>query len=496
MTLDKLAMAQTPEQREFWDRFRPVNRVATTDTYKRTMSGSSELFANNFTCYNLAARRALNEPGAKNRYIMAGVEKLLYPWFTKPITEREVESARTFFKKRGQVDKFPDAAWQAVLNNDGFLPVDIYSLPGGQTFLVKDGKHVPMMSVEGVGAIVSHLEPHLTTVYAPLIQATKARLFNEVVGETFAEFGLRGDRNSLEHVALMAALKVGGNLTLTSDDQSVFLFPEYFKDVGTVGHEYIMAHQREGVSLEEAQMEAFRSFVAANDKSALLPDTIDTIHSGLPAILKLIEEYKESDKIIMPRFDSGDVTAQGIYWVNEMVGPRGLLTAHVIEDGRTPGKARQTQADYIAAQIDPTIAVEGAGGYFQNGVTRDAASVAYKRSATMHDGKLEASLKFSNSPGKESIPGQVRIYARGDTLVVAQAGEEIDGTPLMEKVIDNGRVVYNEDWNTQAKRAEETWNEYTNIEYSDATQELIDTRVAERNALLDNFGGDVSQYQR
>ncbi|MBT4446297.1 hypothetical protein HOC96_03560 [archaeon] len=498
---NKLIMAKTEEQQEFWDRLRPVNRVATSDTYKRTMSGSSDLFANSFACYNLAARRPLKEDGVNGRFIMAGIEKMLYPWFTKPITEREVDRAREFFQKKGAVKKFPEAAWQKALDNDGFMPVDIYSLPGGQTFLAKDGKHVPMMSVEGVGAIVSHLEPHLTTIYAPLIQATKARLFKEIVGDKFAEFGLRGDRNSLEHVALMGALYVGGGINLTSDDQAVYLFSEYFKDVGTMGHEFVMAHQRSDISLEEAQKIAYKSFVEANARSALLPDTIDTMQSGLPAILALMKEYRDagSDKIIMPRFDSGDVTAQGIHWVNKMVGPAGLHKMHVIEDGRTPQKARQTQSDYSAVGIDPTVPIEGAGGYFQNGVSRDAPSVAYKRSATMHtvNGKdrLEASLKFSDSEGKRSIPGQIRIYARDNTIIVAQAGEEIDGEALMQKVVSNGRISYNEDWHVQADRADKTWNKYSNIEYSPLTQAMIDVRVNERNAILERLVGEGLQYQ-
>src|SRR3989344_7107841 len=133
----KLPLAKTEEQRELWRRLQPVNRVAASDTYKRTMSGSSEIFSDNFTVYTLAARKGLREEGANGRYIMAGLEKMLYPWFIDPVTEEEVSQAREFFQQQGSVQKFPEQIWQAVLENDGFFPLDIYALPSGQTFLAK-----------------------------------------------------------------------------------------------------------------------------------------------------------------------------------------------------------------------------------------------------------------------------------------------------------------------------------------------------------------------
>ncbi|MBI4918630.1 DUF5598 domain-containing protein [archaeon] len=478
-----LPLAKTKDQRELWKKFQPVSRVASTDTYKRTMSGSSTLFANNFSCYNLAARKGLKEEGANGQLIMAGLEKTLYPWFMNSIKKSEVEKARKFFTKKASVKKFAEKAWQAVLDNDGYFPIDIYALLGGQTFLVKDGKHVPLMSVEGTGALVTHLEPHLENLYTSIIQATKARLFHDVVGEQFAEFGLRADQNINNHVPLMVSLFIGGGFKLTSDDQAVFLFPEYFKDIGTVGHEFIMAYQKKGRTLEVAQILAYEDFVQANDRSALLPDVVHTVASGLPAILKLVLKYKGTNKVIMPRFDSGDVPAQCIEW-KKMTLLEGIKeTKMVVEDGYNPTKAKLTKELYAKAGFNPEDIIVGAGGYFQESCSRDAISLAYKRSATMHE-ELESSLKFSDSPGKESIPGQVRIYGRGDTMIVAQAGEKINGEFLMIKVVENGRILYNEDLHKQHQRALETWNKYTKIEYSPKTLEIINARTREKEVLL------------
>ena len=487
----QLALAKTHLQRELWRKLRPVNIPAATDTYKRTMSGSSELFADNFTVYSLAARKSLNEEGVNGRYIAAGLEKMLYPWFMEPVTTEEVEVARDFFTNKAAVKKFPEKAWDAVLANEGYFPIDVWGLPGGQTFLARDGKHTPHLSVEGMGALVTHLEPHLEHNYAPLIQATKARLFKEVVGDKFAEFGLRSDQNENNHVALMTALYVGGRFRLTSDDQAVLLFPEYFRDIGTIGHEFLMAYQRADISLEEAQSRAYADFVAVNQRSALLPDVVHTQGSGMPAILKLIEKNKGNGKVIIPRFDSGNVPMQCVDWKQKTLRNGIEQTSMVVEDGYNPSKARLTQEAYKVAGFNPEDITVGAGGYFQEGCTRDAASLVFKRSATMHEGKLEESVKFSDTPGKESLPGKIRIYANGRKLIVAQAGEKVEGEMLSRKLVSNGRIVYNETLDQQADRADKTWDAYDSVEYSPLTTEIISRRTIERDKTVDKYKGEV-----
>ena len=127
--MNKLPLAKTEEQRELWKRLQPVNRVAATDTYKRTMSGSSAIFSERAAVYTLVARKALKEENMNGRYIMAGLEKMLYPWFANPITKKEIEKAKKFFTSTAVVSKFPQYAWEAVLRNQGQMTVDIYALP-------------------------------------------------------------------------------------------------------------------------------------------------------------------------------------------------------------------------------------------------------------------------------------------------------------------------------------------------------------------------------
>ena len=98
----------------------------------------------------------------------------------------------------------------------------------------------------------------------------------------------------------------------------------------------------------------------------------------------------------------------------------------------------------------------GAGGYWWRLVHRDTVAAAFKRTATGG----HPNIKFSNSPGKESIPGRLRVYGDGDALVVADASEAPQGEPLFVKLVDQGRIVYNESFDAQADRAEQTWRKY------------------------------------
>lgn len=109
----------------------------------------------------------------------------------------------------------------------------------------------------------------------------------------------------------------------------------------------------------------------------------------------------------------------------------------------------------------------GAGGYWWRLVHRDTLSAAFKRTAT----EDRPNVKFSNSPGKETLGGYLRVYERGDALVVADAAEPPPGKPLFVKLVDQGRIVYQESFQDQAARADRTWGRYKRIELSARIEE-------------------------
>src|SRR5215218_3028383 len=165
-----------------------------TDTYKRTMWAAVPDVALEHACYSLTFRKGLPEPGANNRLVMAGHEAMLAQWFRRPLKRSDIELSRRWYAERSAVKAFPHAVWDAILQSqpgdDIFLPVDVWGFPGGQTFLAG----MPILFFEGMGGAISYLEPAMCRYFAPVIQATKARLMKAATPQD-AEFGLRAAVN-------------------------------------------------------------------------------------------------------------------------------------------------------------------------------------------------------------------------------------------------------------------------------------------------------------
>ena len=120
----------------------------------------------------------------------------------------------------------------------------------------------------------------------------------------------------------------------------------------------------------------------------------------------------------------------------------------------------------------------GAGGYWWKLVHRDTVAAAFKRTATAD----RPNIKFSNSPGKETIPGYIRVYAQGNTMIVADAGETVAGEPLFVKLVDQGRIVYCESFQEQAARADSTWGQFEKWEASPRVADYLQRFRAMRTA--------------
>src|SRR5438876_626455 len=328
-----------------------------TDTYKRTMWTAVPDIAVARAGYALTMRKGLPEPGANNQLIMAGHEAMLAQWFHRPLRRADIELAACWFTEQAFTRAFPRELWQTVLaaqlGDDIFLPLDIWGFPGGQTFLAG----MPCLSFEGLGGAISYLEAAMCRYFAPIIQATKARLM-KLATPRDAEFGLRSAPNELTNLVLLLARYVGGRGQLTSNDTAEFLYPELFRSVGTIGHEMMCAAQSFDRPLGDAEYEMMDRFISALGQASLLGDLVDAATADRP------------------------------------------------------------------------------------------------------------NVKFSNSPGKESLGGYLRVYARSDTLVVADASEPPQGEPLFVPLVQQGRLVYRESFEEQAERTDRTWGRYQRWELS------------------------------
>jgi nicotinate phosphoribosyltransferase len=436
--------------------------------------------------YSLTMRKGLQEPGANNRLIMAGHEAMLAQWFHRPLKRIDIELARRWFHERSAVKAFPDEAWDAVLadqpGEEVFLPVDVWGFAGGQTFL----PGVPCLIFEGPGAIISYLEPAMCRYFAPIIQATKGRLM-KLAAPSDAEFGLRSAPVEVCNLILLLARYVGGRGRLTSNDTAEFLYPDQFQSVGTIGHEMMCAAQSFDRTLGDAEYEMMDRFVTRMGTASLLCDLVDAETVGLENALRVIRAHPETDRVGV-RVDSGDIGEQCVLYFKKMkqqgLGPRVI----VYEDDVTPEVIRRVNQTFRdETGEEPTMLFPGAGGYWWRLVHRDTVSAAFKRTATGD----RPNVKFSNSPGKETIGGYLRVYARDDVLVVADVSEPPQGEPLFVKLVEKGRIVYRESFDEQADRADRSWERYSRWELSPKVSEVMarfrqmhDSEIGEARARL------------
>jgi nicotinic acid phosphoribosyltransferase len=298
--------------------------------------------------------------------------------------------------------------------------------------------------------------------FAPIIQATTGRLM-KLATPRDAEFGLRAAPNEVANLVLLLARFVGGGGRLTSNDTAEFLYPELFRSVGTIGHEMMCAAQSFDRSLAGAEYEMMDRFVTDMGQASLLCDLVDAESVGLDNALRVMRAHPETDRVGI-RVDSGDLAGQCVLYFEKMRAAGLTPRLIVFEDEVTPDVVRQVYDHFRRATgQEPTILFPGAGGYWWRLVHRDTVAAAFKRSAT----RDHPNVKFSNSPGKESLGGYLRVYGRGEALVVADASEAPPGEPLFVKLVEAGRVVYHERFEDQAARADQTWGRYRRVELSE-----------------------------
>jgi nicotinate phosphoribosyltransferase len=440
---DPFAAKRAAMRDEFFARFFLLGGwLGGTDTYKRTMWAAVPDIALARAGYSLVMRKGLPETGADGQLIMAGHEAMLAQWFHRPLQRGDIELARHWFTERSAVQVFPHVLWDSILaqnpGKDIYLPVDVWGFPGGQSFL----PGVPCLFFEGPGGAVSYLEPAMCRYFAPVLWATKGRVM-KLATPRDAEFGLRAAPDEALNIVLLLARFVGGGGRLTSNDTAEFLFPELFRTVGTIGHEMMSAGQTLDRPLGEAEYEMMDRFVASMGTAALLCDLVDAESVGLENAIRVMQSHPETNRVGI-RVDSGDTARQCVQYFRAMqVAGLGARTI-VFENEVTPET------------------VPGAGGYWWRLIHRDTVAACFKRTATAG----RPNVKFSNDAGKESLPGYLRVYADGDTLIVADASEPAAGEPLFVKLVEQGRIVYRESFAEQAARADRSWGRCKRVQLS------------------------------
>lgn len=209
--------------------------------------------------------------------------------------------------------------------------------------------------------------------------------------------------------------------------------------VGTMGHEHV---QRWGSDL--AAYRAMRD-MRMGAPSYLL-DTFDTVRSGIPAAIKVMQEQHHEQGCAV-RYDSGDKYGQYIYAHGEFQR-HGLKPTHILEDGLDAEMTAKFERLRDHTGLSADNQVYGYGGYLVDRgwskVGREDVAAVYKLTQTGG----EPCMKFGNELGlgKVSVPGHPiawrRLRGTGPQSIIGQLGEavpedyvELNGNPEAMKTL-------------------------------------------------------------
>ncbi len=416
------------------------NHILQTDTYNRTMNHIKGEEWGVEETYVLQMRRA-HEGYLIAHGIRAQIEKIA----RMRVTPAEFEFAKKFYAG-ANVQFFNEEMWRSIVeDNNGIIPLEIDAVPDGTAVRAGD----PVMRVKGPGEVAAHFEPDFHRVFYESLVATTAHEIDTKVGANrFIEVGKRGTPNEEMHLQAAAAMYSGGGIFLTSNDAAAACYP-HLKDVGTLGHRFIQFY--------DSEEESFRRAIEGTEATSLLIDLTDS-YRGIDKALELKEEYRETGKKIWIRLDSGNILEQVIYTLQkfrELGFEDAALDKVVVEDLSTVDDMVKIDDAVIAAGFDPQkFVVYGAGGLLVTKMKgRSDASTGYKLSKAGGQDKV----KFSDSPGKESLPGDATLIMHEGQRMIAQVGEFPESQDLFVPAYRDGEILLKEDAAKTRQIVEETF---------------------------------------
>ena len=300
----------------------------------------------------------------------------------------------------------------------------------GEIYAVKDGTPVapntPILRVTAPRMEAQLLETMLlNTINFQTMIATKAnRIVNAAGDSKVVDFGLR---RAQEYDAAMKGARAAyiAGAVATSN---VLAGKEYGIPIsGTQAHSFVMSF--------ESELDAFRSYVKTfPNNPTLLVDTYDTLQGVRNAAVVGKELEQEGKKLGAIRLDSGDL-ADLSKQTRKILDEAGLNYVRIL--------ASNDLNEYKINELKSKGArINGYGVGTEMITAKPVAAVpgVYK---LVED---ESGAKIKLSSGKKSYPGRKQVYRLEENGyfthdVLALEDEYVDGTPLLEKVVGNGRRI-------------------------------------------------------
>lgn len=331
----------------------------------------------------------------------------------------------------------------------------------GDLWAVAEGTLVfpgePLLRVEAPLPQAQLIESALLNIinFQTLVATKAARVVEAASGGTVLEFGLRRAQGIDGALAASRAAFLGGcHATSNTLAGSMYGIPVK----GTHAHSWIMSFPSE--------IDAFRAYAHNFPTTCtLLVDTYDTLGSGVPNAIQIGNELREGGHTLAGiRLDSGDLGALSRS-ARKMLDDAGFTETKIV--------ASNDLDEYQVARLladGARIDIWGVGTNLVTCKDEPALGGVYKLAAAgPNPQKMEPRIKVSSNPIKTTVPGKKQTYRLldenetpiGDVVCLSNESPPRDGeklttfsvsqnrwqemrpakvTPLLEKVIEEGRV--------------------------------------------------------
>ncbi|MGM9925408.1 MAG: nicotinate phosphoribosyltransferase [Bacillus sp. (in: firmicutes)] len=259
----------------------------------------------------------------------------------------------------------------------------------------------PLLQVESTLAEAQLIETALLNIvnYQMLI-ATKASRIKQVIGNQAAmEFGTRRAHEMDAAIWGTRAAFIGG-FDATSNYRAGKLFG--IPVSGTHAHSMIQTYRDDYTAMKKYAESCVRR---ANKDFIPLVDTYDTLRSGVPAAIRVADEFKGQIEFKGIRLDSGDMAYLSIE-ARKLLDDAGYPDAKIV--------ASNDLDEYTILNLKAQgakIDVWGVGTKLITAFDQAALGAVYKIVAIEDEhGNMLDTIKISGNPEKVSTPGLKKLY--------------------------------------------------------------------------------------
>ena len=384
-----------------------------TDLYELTMAQC--YFQNGMSGRATFSLHVRTAPPDRGYMVCAGLEEVLRYLEEWSFSESDIEYLRSSgIFHQDFLDYLPQVGFTG----------DVWAISEGRIFFPGE----PILEVTGPVMEAQAVETFIINqVHLQSLIATKAsRCVSAAQGRVVSDFSLRRTHGVDAGMKVARCSYIGGAVS-TSNVLAGKIYG--IPPAGTMAHSFVTSFPTE--------IEAFRAYGRSfPNRSIFLVDTYDTIAGAHQAVVAAKEMEERGDRLFGVRLDSGNFDSLSRA-VRAILDDAGLDYVKIVASGGLDEHdvARLSSA---GAPID----IFGVGT--RMGVSADAptADMAYKMVSYCGNPVMKL------SEGKVSLPAEKQVFRIKDSsgqmtedIIAGRDEQGLTGEPLLEKVMEGGRIV-------------------------------------------------------